>query len=105
MHSGKGGGADQKKKIKPQCTAGGRKAQSEQAAGGRVGANGAEEGPPVAREKKTQVTRWGIGTGTGGRGGGARKKGPQQDQKETNHPNKRGKGATRARRTKRSPDG
>ena len=91
MHSGKGGRVDQNKK-KLQCTAGARKAQSEQAAGEREGANVAEEGPGVAREKKkTQLARWKIGTGTGGSRGGARKKGPQQVQKETNYTNKRGR--------------
>ena len=41
-----------------------------------------------ARKKntKSQVTRWGKGTGTGGR---ARKKSPKQVKKETHHPNKR----------------
>ena len=43
------------------------------------------------RNKKQQVTRWRIGTGTGGSGGGVRKKGPQQVQKETHHPNGRGR--------------
>ena len=78
MQSGKGGGADCGKKTKPQCTAGGRIALSKQAAGERVGANCADEGPRVAREEKTQVTRLGTGTGTGGSGGGPRKKGPKQ---------------------------
>ena len=93
---GRGGGQtkNKKHKSKPESTPGGRKAQSEQAAGEREGANRAGEGPRVAREKnkeKQQVTRWGIGTGTGGSGGGARKKGPQQVQKETHHQNGRGR--------------
>ena len=44
-----------------------------------------------AKKKKQQVTRRGIGTGTGGSEGGARKKGPQQVQKEAHHPNGRGR--------------
>ena len=48
-------------------------------------------GRVVCDEKKTQVTRWGIGTGTGGSGGRARKKGPQQVRKEKNHPNRMGR--------------
>ena len=49
--AGKGGG---EKKKKPQSTAAGRKAQSEQAAGEREGAKCAEEGPRVARKKKSR---------------------------------------------------
>ena len=42
-----------------------------------------------AKKKKSQVTRRGRGTGTGG---GARKKSPQQVTKETHHPHERGGG-------------
>ena len=78
---------------KPQCTAGGHIAQSEQAAGERVGAivhetkNGtAGKQHRVAsgrleKTQRTQAARWGIGTGNGmGNGGGARWKGPQKVQ-------------------------
>ena len=92
----RGGGETKKQKKKRKKTtspAGGRKAHNEQAAEEREGANGAEEGPRVAcKKKKPQVTRWGKGTGTGGSGGGARKKGPQQVRKETHHRNERGAG-------------
>ena len=40
MHSGKGGGQTKQKKTKLQSTTGGRKSQSEQAAGERGGPNG-----------------------------------------------------------------
>ena len=50
-----------------------------------------KRGPGWRAKKKPQVTRWGIGTGTGGSGGGARKKGTQRVHKETQHPNERGR--------------
>ena len=97
MHSRKwGGGQTKKKKVKPRCTAGGRKAQSDPAAGERVGGNGAEEGPRTAREKKTHVIRWRIGAATGGRGGEARKKlGPPTGPEGNKQPKQKGAGRER----------
>ena len=75
IHSGKRGGAAQKK-TKLQSTAGGGKAQSEQAAGEREGANGAEEGPRVAREKKTAADQVGNRHRYRGKRGRGQEEGP-----------------------------
>ena len=92
MHTGRGGGQTRKKtnqnhKAPPEGVK--HRASRQRGKGKEPTVQKRGRGGP--RKKTPQVARWGIGTGTGASGGGARRKGPQQFQKETHHPNERGR--------------
>ena len=61
----------------------------------------------VEKTQRTQAARWGIGTGNGmGNGGGPGGRAPKRSsRKQATQIQGGGIGATRARHTKRSPDG
>ena len=86
----RGGGT----KKTPTSTAIERTAQSEKAAGERDGSSEAEEGTRVAEKKNSDA------------GGRSQEEEPPTSQERSTLPTGKGEGkSTRARRTKRSPDG